>query len=138
MQEDFLSGVTSLVKEYQSTADGEAVLTNYLMWRVLCAFFPDHSTDCAQHRENCLKDTEVMFAPAVTAMYVRAKGVDKAHEVVRQVRDGPHAVGQKSFSCICVHRVPGRQDGDRHEGCFQEEPAPPLMDVAREFESGGG
>ncbi len=58
---------------------------DYLIWRVLCSFFPDHSADRARHRENCLKDTESLFVPAVTAMYVRAKGAEETSRTVKRV-----------------------------------------------------
>ena len=36
--------------------------------------------------DRCLKETEEMFAPAVTAMYIEAQGVDKSSDVVQQVK----------------------------------------------------
>ncbi len=76
--------MNDLVENYRLGGRGR-VLEDYLIWRVLCSFFPDHSADRAQHRENCLKDTESVFVPAVTAMYIRAKGVEQTDKVVKEV-----------------------------------------------------
>ncbi len=76
--------MNDLVESYRSSGRSR-VLEDYLIWRVLCSFFPDHSSDRAQHRENCLKDTESLFVPAVTAMYIRAKGVAQTDRVVDEV-----------------------------------------------------
>lgn len=85
VQEDFLRGVNDLVKLYRSTAEGNRVLVNYMIWRMLAAFYPDRPPDEAQRKERCLKEAEEMFAPAVTAMYIKAKGVEQSERVVQQV-----------------------------------------------------
>ena len=80
----FSQGVNDLVEKYRASGRSE-VIENYLIWRVVGSFFPDYSADSVHHRENCLKDTEALFVPAVTAMYIRAKGVDETEKVVKQV-----------------------------------------------------
>ena len=81
VQEDFLRGVNDLVLQYRnlSTEDpfenGNDILTNYMIWRLIAAFYPDRPIDEAERKSKCLKDTEDMFAPAVTAMFVESKGI---------------------------------------------------------------
>ena len=55
VQEDFLSGVNALVKDYSSTPWGRNVLTNYMIWRLLAAFYPDRPPEESVRRERCLK-----------------------------------------------------------------------------------
>ena len=43
MQEDFLVGVNELILSTAKT--NPAVLTNYIIWRVLAAFYPDRPAD---------------------------------------------------------------------------------------------
>ncbi len=43
VQEEFISGVNDLVIRY--TAEKPSVLTNYMIWRVLAAFYPDRPPD---------------------------------------------------------------------------------------------
>lgn len=81
VQEHFLRGVNDLVLQYRnlSTEDpfenGNDILTNYMIWRLIAAFYPDRPIDEAERKSKCLKDTEDMFAPAVTAMFVESKGI---------------------------------------------------------------
>ena len=81
VQEDFLRGVNDLVLEYRnisgkySIRDGDDILINYMIWRLIAAFYPDRPVDETARKEKCLKDTEDMFAPAVTAMFVEKKGI---------------------------------------------------------------
>lgn len=84
VQEEFLTGVDALVRRYRAEGRHE-VLINYMTWRLVAAFYPDRPPDESQRRERCLKETEDMFAPAVTAMYIRAKGIGKSRETVEQV-----------------------------------------------------
>ena len=80
VQEDFLRGVNNLVLEYQtfsvdrSLEEGNDILINYMIWRLIAAFYPDRPIVEAERKEKCLKDTEDMFAPAVTAMFVENIG----------------------------------------------------------------
>ena len=87
VQADFLKGVTELVNEYQSTAEGREVMRNYLIWRLIAAFYPDRPVEENQRKERCLKETEEMFAPVVTSMYIQAKGIKKSRDVVDQVEE---------------------------------------------------
>ena len=43
VQEDFLVGVNELILRTAET--NPAVLTNYIIWRVLAAFYPDRPAD---------------------------------------------------------------------------------------------
>ena len=80
VQEDFLRGVNSLILEYRnnsnesSVKDGNDILINYMTWRLISEFYPNQPIDEAERKSKCLKDTEDMFAPAVTAMFVESKG----------------------------------------------------------------
>lgn len=85
VQEDFLKGVNQLVVEHQKEERGRQVLVNYMIWRLLAAFYPDRPPDEIQRKERCLKETEDMFAPVVTAMYIRDKGVEASEQIVQQV-----------------------------------------------------
>ena len=58
---------------------------NYLVWRLLADFYPDRSPKAGERRERCVKETEELFAPAVTAMYIRAKGVEASEAAVAEV-----------------------------------------------------
>ena len=48
-----------------------------MIWRLIAAFYPDRPIVEAERKEKCLKDTEDMFAPAVTAMFV--ENIGKIH-----------------------------------------------------------
>ena len=61
------SNVTSL-------DDGNDILINYMTWRLISEFYPNQPIDETERKSKCLKDTEDMFAPAVTAMFVESKG----------------------------------------------------------------
>jgi len=83
IQEDFLRGVNDLVLEYRnpsslqySAEEGNDILINYMTWRLIAAFYPDRPMDESERKAKCLKDTEDMFAPAVTAMFIESKGND--------------------------------------------------------------
>jgi predicted metalloendopeptidase len=56
-----------------------------MIWRVVAAFYPDRPPEEIHRRESCLKQTEDMFAPAVTSMYIHAKGIAKSQKAVDQV-----------------------------------------------------
>ena len=85
IQVEFLEGITKLVKDYNATELGREILNNYLIWRILAAFFPDRPQEESQRQERCVKETEELFAPAVTSMYVKAKGVESSEKIVHQV-----------------------------------------------------
>eukprot|EP00094_Tigriopus_californicus_P013393 TCALIF_12954-PA protein Name:"Similar to ECE1 Endothelin-converting enzyme 1 (Homo sapiens)" AED:0.20 eAED:0.20 QI:0/0/0/0.71/1/1/7/0/1168 len=70
---------------HQKQERGRQVLVNYMIWRLLAAFYPDRPPDEIQRKERCLKETEDMFAPVVTAMYIRDKGVEASEQIVQQV-----------------------------------------------------
>ena len=81
VQEEFLRGVNNLILEYRSNSnessveDGNDILINYMTWRLISEFYPNQPIDEAERKSKCLKDTEDMFAPAVTAMFVESKGM---------------------------------------------------------------
>ena len=85
VQEDFLRGADLLARAYLSTAPGRATLENYLVWRLLADFYPDRSPNVAERRERCVKETEELFAPAVTSLYIKAKGVEASEAAVDEV-----------------------------------------------------
>ena len=83
-QEKFVKGVHKLVAQYLS--DGrQKVLQNYMIWRVVASFYPDQPSEEYHRRESCLKQTEDVFSPVVTSMYIRSKGVGKSEVAVEQV-----------------------------------------------------
>ena len=83
-QEKFVKGVHKLVTQYLS--DGrQKVLQNYMIWRVVASFYPDQPSEEYHRRESCLKQTEDVFSPVVTSMYIRSKGVGKSEVAVEQV-----------------------------------------------------
>merc|ERR1719464_1196896 len=84
IQEKFVKGVHKLVAQYLS--DGrQKVLQNYMIWRVVASFYPDQPSEEYHRRESCLKQTEDVFSPVVTSMYIRSKGVGKSEVAVEQV-----------------------------------------------------
>ena len=79
-----MKGVHKLVTQYLS--DGrQKVLQNYMIWRVVASFYPDQPSEEYHRRESCLKQTEDVFSPVVTSMYIRSKGVGKSEVAVEQV-----------------------------------------------------
>ena len=84
VQEDFLIGANELITHYRANPQGEEILVDYMIWRLLAAFYPDRPPDESQRKERCLKEAEEMFAPAVTAMYIKAKGIAQSEKVVGQ------------------------------------------------------
>ena len=56
-----------------------------MIWRVVASFYPDRPSEDTVRRENCLKQTEDVFAPVVTAMYIKSKGIHKSEMAVNQV-----------------------------------------------------
>ena len=107
VQVDFLRGVNILVQKYQSTSEGRTILRNYLIWRLVAAFYPERPVEEIPRKERCLKETEEIFAPSITAMYVEAKGVKKSKDVVDQVR---------SILGILFRTIVVFSDGNRHSG----------------------
>lgn len=86
VQEEYLDGLNSLmVQEYLGAPEGSEALVNYMIWKLVSAFYPDRPSDESQRVERCLKETEEFFAPAITALYVEAKGLAKSLEVVQAV-----------------------------------------------------
>ena len=81
-----MRGVSDLVLSYQEE-DRMDILIDYIVWRLVAAYYPDRPQDESTRRERCIKETEDMFAPAVTSMYIRAKGVVKSQDAVDQVRE---------------------------------------------------
>ena len=73
-----------MVEKYKNEGR-QTVLENYMVWRVVASFYPDRPSDEYQRRESCLKQTEDVFSPVVTSMYIRSKGVDKSEHAVKQV-----------------------------------------------------
>lgn len=61
------------------------VLSNYLTWRLVATFYPSKYQDEARRREQCLRQTEDVFGPALTAMYVRHKTVEATEIIVEEV-----------------------------------------------------
>ncbi len=72
------------MENYRSE-DKMDILVDYIVWRLVAAYYPDRPQDETSRRERCIKETEDMFAPAVTSMYIRAKGVERSQEAVDQV-----------------------------------------------------
>jgi len=85
INQEYLAGVTHLVAEYASTPDTMEVLKNYLTWRLVAQFYPSKYRDEARRGEQCLKQTEDVFGPVVTAMYVRHKTIEASKSLVEEV-----------------------------------------------------
>lgn len=85
VQEDYMMGMTKIVNAYKETEEGMLVLKYYMIWRILDFLYPDRPHDEVKRRERCLKETEEAFAPAITAMFIRSKGIDMSGEVIQQV-----------------------------------------------------
>jgi len=85
INQEYLAGVTRLVAEYASTPDTMEVLKNYLTWRLVAQFYPSKYRDEARRGEQCLKQTEDVFGPVVTAMYVRHKTIEASKTLVEEV-----------------------------------------------------
>ena len=73
LQKKFVTGVNQLVAQYLSEGR-QKVIENYMIWRVVASFYPDQPSEEYHRRESCLKQTEDVFSPVVTAMYIRSKG----------------------------------------------------------------
>lgn len=84
LQEDYLRSLNALVLKYFNE-DRLSVLQNYMIWRVIAAFYLDRPSKVDDRKETCLKQTEEVFSPVVTAMYIRSTGLDKSALAVQEV-----------------------------------------------------
>ena len=102
-----LQAVSGLVTELLASEEGAAVVTNYLIWRLVATFYPSKYRDDERRGEQCLKQTEDVFGPVrdgdiiyvaiwfkrfnyeqlkvITAMYVRHKTVEASRALVEEV-----------------------------------------------------
>ena len=58
-----LQAVSGLVTELLASEEGAAVVTNYLIWRLVATFYPSKYRDDERRGEQCLKQTEDVFGP---------------------------------------------------------------------------
>ena len=82
---DYLAGLAALLTELQALPGGDTTLHNYLVWRLVAQFYPSKYRDEERRAEQCLKQTEDVFGPVVTAMYVRHKTVEASASLVKEV-----------------------------------------------------
>ena len=60
-----------------------------------------YSMDSSERRSRCVKETEELFAPAVTNLFIKAKGVKESEAAVEQVEDMVHAMKvRQCMQCI--------------------------------------
>ena len=82
---NYLQAVSGLLSQLLATEEDSVVLTNYLIWRLVATFYPSKYRDDERRGEQCLKQTEDVFGPVITAMYVRYKTVEASQTLVREV-----------------------------------------------------
>ena len=82
---NYLQAVAGLLSQLLATEEDSVVLTNYLIWRLVATFYPSKYRDDERRGEQCLKQTEDVFGPVITAMYVRHKTVEASQTLVREV-----------------------------------------------------
>jgi len=85
IDEEYLKGVSELVAELSSERDSLRTLRNYMIWRLVATFYPSKYRDEGRRGEQCLKQTEDVFGPVITAMYVRHKTVEASEALVEEV-----------------------------------------------------
>ena len=89
VQEDFLVGVSELI--LRTAKANPAVLTNYIIWRVLAAFYPDRPVEPSAR---CVKAISSYPYPLVLAVHAFGTGF------MRQVNISRPLIGQKGFIVI--------------------------------------
>jgi len=85
INQEYLRGLTLLVEEYSASTATMEVMRNYLTWRLVAQFYPSQSGYESRRGEQCLKQTEDVFGPVVTAMYVRHKTIEASKSLVEEV-----------------------------------------------------
>eukprot|EP00090_Calanus_glacialis_P001950 TRINITY_DN11456_c0_g1_i3.p1 TRINITY_DN11456_c0_g1~~TRINITY_DN11456_c0_g1_i3.p1 ORF type:complete len:946 (-),score=146.68 TRINITY_DN11456_c0_g1_i3:85-2922(-) len=85
IDEEYLKGVSELVGELSAQKDSLRILRNYMIWRLVATFYPSKYRDEGRRGEQCLKQTEDVFGPVITAMYVRHKTVEASEALVEEV-----------------------------------------------------
>jgi len=85
IDEEYLKGVSELVAELSAEEDSLRTLRNYMIWRLVATFYPSKYRDEGRRGEQCLKQTEDVFGPVITAMYVRHKTVEASEALVEEV-----------------------------------------------------
>merc|ERR1719225_1041843 len=85
IDQGYLMAVSDLVTELLENEENASVLTNYLIWRLVATFYPSKYRDVERRGEQCLKQTEDVFGPVITAMYVRHKTVEASEALVEEV-----------------------------------------------------
>eukprot|EP00092_Neocalanus_flemingeri_P023165 GFUD01025119.1.p1 GENE.GFUD01025119.1~~GFUD01025119.1.p1 ORF type:complete len:953 (-),score=164.55 GFUD01025119.1:486-3344(-) len=85
IDEEYLRGVRDLVAELSADEDSLRILRNYMIWRLVATFYPSKYRDEGRRGEQCLKQTEDVFGPVITAMYVRHKTVEASEVLVEEV-----------------------------------------------------
>ena len=82
---NYLQAVAELLSQLLATEEDSMVLTNSLIGRLVATFSPSQYRDDERRGEQCLKQTEDVFGPVITAMYVRHKTVEASQTLVREV-----------------------------------------------------
>ena len=81
LQKDYLRGINQLISEYQSTGS-QNVLENYTVLKAVSSFYPNPP----ELVDDCIKKTEDIFSPVLTAMFVMSKGVEKMNENLKEAK----------------------------------------------------
>ena len=79
LQKDYLRGINQLISEYQSTGS-QNVLENYMVLKAVSSFYPNPP----ELVDDCIKKTEDIFSPVLTAMFVMSKDVEKLNENLKE------------------------------------------------------
>ena len=81
LQEDYLRGINQLISKYQSNGS-QNVLENYMVLKAVNAFYPKPPEEF----DDCIKKTENIFSPILTAMYVKSKDIEKSNDNLEEAK----------------------------------------------------
>ena len=73
--------INQLISKYQSNGS-QHVLENYMALKAVNSFYPKPPDEV----DDCIKKTENIFSPILTAMYVKSKGIDKSNENLEKAK----------------------------------------------------
>ena len=76
-----MRGINQLISKYQSNGS-QNVLENYTVLKAVNSFYPKPPEEV----DDCIKKTEDIFSPILTAMYVKSKEIEKSIENLEEAK----------------------------------------------------
>ena len=76
-----MSEINQLISKYQSNGS-QHVLENYMSLKAVNSFYPNPPDEI----DDCIKTTEDIFSPVLTAMFAKSKGIENSNENLKEAK----------------------------------------------------